>query len=91
VGKLDEQPFEACLYVTSERLPGTLGTTLDSLARLAGDGSGGSHCLCVFDDRGHYNLGYSDEWADLERFTGTALTIAAKRLSVTESPQQLEP
>jgi hypothetical protein len=43
-------------------------------------GSGGSHCLCVFENDEHRNFGASDDWADADRFEARALDMACERL-----------
>jgi hypothetical protein len=65
------------LYVTSE------------VNRMADVLGGGSHFLGAFVERGHLNMGASDEWADLERFASRALEVAARQLGVAESPEAL--
>jgi hypothetical protein len=49
---------------------------------------GGSHVLGVFPGEGHENLGSSDDWADIDRFTERAVAIAKDRLGIrgTEHP-----
>jgi hypothetical protein len=49
----------------------------------------GSHFLGVFPGSSHENLGASDDWADLERFTRKALELAAGRLGVADAPQEI--
>lgn len=41
---------------------------------------GGSHVLGLFDGNGHANLGFSDDWSDLEKFFPKALEIVEKKL-----------
>lgn len=64
-----------CLFVASEasEMPEELG--------------GRSHFLGVFDASGHYNLGASDEWANMEHFASKALSIVIARLNITEEPR----
>jgi hypothetical protein len=50
---------------------------------------GGSHFLCVFSGEIHSNMGASDDWADLEKFTSKALSLAASELRVFDSPREL--
>lgn len=55
----------------------------------AGHALGGSYTLGVFPCDGkmqHLNLGLSDEWADLEKFTVKALSIFQEHLAVSEAP-----
>lgn len=47
--------------------------------RMAQAFGGGSHFLCVYDDK-HYNYGSSDDWADLEKFTQEALRLVSEHL-----------
>jgi hypothetical protein len=49
----------------------------------------GSHFLGVFPGDGHENLGLSDEWADRDRFTARALSIAKERLGIVEDPVEI--
>jgi hypothetical protein len=46
-----------------------IASEINMVARAIG---GGSHFLCVYDDR-HYNYGCSDDWADIHKFTQEAL------------------
>lgn len=57
------------LSVTSEK---------NSLAEMGG----GSHFLCVFDDKGHHNYGSSAEWADEDAFCDKAMELVNERLSL---------
>ena len=50
---------------------------------------GGSHFLGVFHHEGHQNLGSSDEWADLARFTEKALEIVAEQYKVSGPPEKV--
>lgn len=50
---------------------------------------GGSHFLGVFPGDGHMNLGGSDEWANLQKFTRRAIEFAADHFNVSESAQVL--
>jgi hypothetical protein len=50
---------------------------------------GGSHFLGVFDEEGHKNLGSSDDWTELDKFTARALSITAEWLKVSEAPEEL--
>ncbi len=47
---------------------------------------GGSHFLGVFDPQGHWNLGASDQWANLDLFAAKALEIATTRLGLEGNP-----
>ena len=38
----------------------------------------GSHFLCAFVEDGHQNFGYSNDWADLDKFERAALDLVAK-------------
>jgi len=42
----------------------------------------GSHFLGVFPGKCHENLGLSNDWADREKFTARALSIAKERLGI---------
>ena len=42
----------------------------------------GSHVLGLFPGDGHVNMGASDEWADLERFSEKALAVAETHLGL---------
>ena len=44
----------------------------------------GSHFLGVFPGAGHENRGLSDDWADQEKFTAKALTIAKEKLGIRD-------
>ncbi len=46
----------------------------------------GSHYLGVFPGDGHRNLGASDDWADLEKFSGRALEVVAAEFAITSAP-----
>lgn len=54
-----------------------------------GPGLGGSHFFCAWSTDGHHNMGSSDEWADIDRFTERALAEAARRLNVEEPPNEI--
>ena len=78
---------ELCLCVASEknRLHGK---------SFAGDGTmdvGESHFLGVFPGDGHLNLGSSNDWADLDRFTAKALEVARQHLGVEEPAVEIRP
>jgi hypothetical protein len=64
----------ALLYVTSEQnaMYGVFGSDLTS---------DGSHFLCMFRGRLHYNLGDSNDWADIEKFEARAIAIIAQQLN----------
>jgi hypothetical protein len=72
------------LFVTSERndpqaareLSAELGLDMD----VEHPRESGSHFLCVFDERGHTNLGDSDAWGDAAAFETAAMGILAERL-----------
>jgi hypothetical protein len=49
---------------------------------------GGSHFLSVSYKDVVCNMGASDDWADVEKFTLKALTIAASELGVKENPRE---
>ena len=51
---------------------------------------GGSHFLGVFAGTGHANLGLSNDWADQEKFTAKALSIAKERLEICEDPVEFQ-
>lgn len=46
--------------------------------------TGGSHYLGLFPGQGHVNLGPSNDWADLEKFTAKAISVARERLAVAD-------
>ena len=71
------QAAEPCLVVTSE-----VNADCWNIG-------GGSHFLCVFSGEIHSNMGASDDWADLDKFTSKALTLAAAELRVLESPTEI--
>jgi hypothetical protein len=53
----------------------------------SGDGTpdmGESHFLCVYPGDEHWNLGSSNDWADLDRFTAKALEVAREHLGVED-------
>ncbi len=54
-----------------------VASEVNALATATG---GGSHFLCVYDDR-HGNYGSSDDWGDLEKFTQEALRLIALRFA----------
>jgi hypothetical protein len=72
-----EQAAEPCLVVTSE-----VNADCWNIG-------GGSHFLCVFSGEIHSNMGASDDWADLNKFTSKALSLAAAELRVFESPREV--
>jgi len=72
-----EQATEPCLVVTSE-----VNADCWNIG-------GGSHFLCVFSGEIHSNMGASDDWADLDKFTSKALALAAAELRVFDSPREL--
>ena len=72
-----EQAAEPCLVVTSE-----VNADCWNIG-------GGSHFLCVFSGEIHSNMGASDDWADLDKFTSKALSLAAAELRVFESPREV--
>jgi hypothetical protein len=45
--------------------------------------------LGVFPGSGHLNMGLSEDWGDLEKFTAKALDIIASHLHVTDAPVKL--
>lgn len=45
--------------------------------------------LGVFPGSGHLNMGLSEDWGDLEKFTAKALEVIATHLHVTEAPSKL--
>jgi hypothetical protein len=45
--------------------------------------------LGVFPGSGHLNMGLSEDWGDLEKFTVKALEIITTHLKVTETPLKL--
>ena len=45
--------------------------------------------LGVFPGSGHENLGMSEDWADLDKFTARALEIVAERFKIDSKPQLL--
>jgi hypothetical protein len=82
---------DPCLFVTSERNdPEEAAAFLRELGMEPPDveSDEGSHFLCVFDDRGHSNLGPSDDWADIGRFEQAALRIVAERFGETPRPAE---
>ena len=54
-----------------------------------GHEASGSHFLGLFPGSGHLNFGDSNDWADLETFTGKALELAAERLGIPDAPQEI--
>lgn len=68
----DEQTKSPCLFVASE---------VNSTVKEFG---GGSHFLGVFPGHGHENMGASDDWADIDKFTIRALAVVQERLKITE-------
>jgi hypothetical protein len=50
----------------------------------------GAHFLGVFRGTSHENLGLSDDWADREKFTAKALSIAKERLGISEDPVEVQ-
>ena len=72
-----EQATEPCLVVTSE-----VNADCWNIG-------GGSHFLCVFSGEIHSNMGASDDWADLDKFTSKALSLAASELRVFDSPREV--
>jgi hypothetical protein len=66
-----------CLAVSSE------------VNRMATPGSGRSHFLCIFSGAKHINLGPSDDWADLEKFTAKALEVISGQYSLEKSPEEI--
>lgn len=76
------------LFVTSERndpeasrkLLAEIG--LESLDDPDPVQQGGSHFLCVFDERGHSNLGDSNDWGNAGKFEQAALEYLQKKLGV---------
>lgn len=58
---------------------------------VAGLGDTGSHFLGTFPgDPIHVNLGASDEWADLDKFTARALEVVAGHFSLPELPKEID-
>lgn len=45
--------------------------------------------LGVFDGTGHFNLGRSTEWSDLDKFKRRALEVIRERLNIQHEPQLL--
>lgn len=57
--------------------------------RVAPVGSGRSHFLGVFPGgQQHINLGASDDWADIQKFTPRALEIIVEHFSLSSPPQE---
>ena len=52
---------------------------------------GGPPFLGVFPGNSHYNLGPSDDWADSDKFTMKALSIAKEHFGIIEDPIEFEP
>ena len=72
-----ENTAEPCLVVTSE------------VNAQCWNIGGGSHFLCVSSGEVHSNMGASDDWADLDKFTSKALSIAAAELRVPDTPREV--
>lgn len=69
-------------------------STNNFIAKLKEQGESlpGSYTLGVFPCDGktrHINLGLSDDWADLEKFTAKALSLAQEYLAITTPPQEV--
>jgi|1185.fasta_scaffold627588_2 hypothetical protein len=75
------------LFVTSERNDPDAGAELFREMEIEPEmdpvDKGKSHFLCLFDEQGHFNLGDSDDWGDVEKFEAVALKILADRLGET--------
>ena len=56
-----------------------MASEVNSMAQVSGSGS---HFLGVFDESGHGNLGSSDNWADIEKFTTQAVKIVKEHFGV---------
>jgi hypothetical protein len=75
---LKEGDLHPCSYVASE---------VNQMSSLGG----GSHILGNFQDKGHANLGSSDDWADETKFVAKALSIVAERYGVPTERSESEP
>ncbi len=58
-------------------------------AKTLPDGDEPAYFLGVFPGDGHLNMGLSSDWANLEKFTHKALTVAQERLKVTHAPRKV--
>jgi hypothetical protein len=74
LGIFDKITRQPVYFVSSE---------VNAMAALLG---GGSHALCVFDDDGHANMGFSDNWADESAFFAEAGRLARERFSPPLKP-----
>src|SRR5688572_4904388 len=63
-----------------------VASEINQMAQLGG----GSHFLGVFPGSGHMNMGASNDWADLEKFTQKALDVIADQLQLNVPPVRLD-
>jgi hypothetical protein len=71
----DSQPCFAVTAESSEAIQPQPGTR--------------GYFLGVFPGSGHLNMGLSEDWGDLEKFTAKALDIIAAHLNVSDAPVKL--
>ena len=80
LGRIESASLTDCLYVLAvfweQATEPCLVATSEVNAQCWNIG-GGSHFLCVSSNDVHRNMGASDDWADVEKFTSKALTLAA--------------
>ena len=92
LGRIESASLTDCLYVLAvfweEATEPCLVATSEVNAQCWNIG-GGSHFLCVSYQDVHRNMGASDDWANVEKFTSKALSLAAAELGVKESPREI--
>lgn len=78
------------VYEHGDFLTGDICLAVSSEAnRMAVPGDGRSHFLCIFSGSKHINLGPSDDWADLDKFTARALEVVAQQYSLENPPEEI--
>jgi hypothetical protein len=92
LGRMESASLTECLYVLAvywdQSTEPCLVATSEVNAQCWNIG-GGSHFLSVSYKDVVRNMGASDDWADVEKFTLKALTIAASELGVKENPREI--
>ncbi len=82
VFKIPERTLRICVS-SEKRIGGVLFPSLGTQE------PSGSHVLGLFPGTGHINLGSSDDWADLDKFTVRALALAREHLQVRDEVVEL--
>lgn len=92
LGRIESASLTDCLYVLAVFWEGATEPCLVATSEVNAQCwniGGGSHFLCVSYQDVHRNMGASDDWAHVDKFTAKALSIAAAELGVKENPREI--